>query len=747
MIQEIITIFIVILSLFYLIYKFKSKKNTCSKNCNCNSKNILKLILIVCVSYSTSFAHSIIKGKISFENNENTKAIIKILELKKNFSTDNDGNFIIENIPNGNYTLEIISFGFVKTTEKIFLSENELEILNIKLKASEFLLNDVVVTGTLTNHILKNSPVITEVIGTNEIKSFVTSEFKEIIQTHTGIEIGNTIGRNQSAMLQGVKKNHVLILIDGERISGKVDDAIGLLQIPTSNIEKIEIVKGVFSSVYGNEAIGGVINIITKQPKDSAEINVETLFGSNKKMDYSFFANFKINNNLFLNMNGSLNKYGGTDYDKNDFFMELPEYAKEHLGFKLLFREKKISLNLKTEFYKDVVKYLEGTDKYNYFTNDNSNKKFTINLNGNYILNDNSNFKVTGNISQNKHNSKEINPYGFLTRDNTNFEKIGDVKLQFTTIPYTSSILTLGVENLFEQVFSSRIENGKKKKVANIVFLEDEWSIENFVFSFGGRYSFNSQFGSNFSPKFSFLTKINPQFIFRTSYGKGFRAPSLIEQFIYFDHSSIGYKVIGNPNLKPETSNGFNFGFDYTRDNLVWFRFNTYFNNVENMIDYYVQSDSPFVLSYKNISKVLTNGIDIDIDLNPFKNFKLSFGYSFLNSEDGNENKLPFHTPNTFSTKINYTFFENLNCNIKFIWFDSKLISNEQTIMGEKPELKNFPSHSVLNINFIYEHDFTTIKFGTNNLTNKTTYPFGQIKKREFFLSTIFFLNKIISIN
>ena len=720
-----------------------------------NNYFLLKIFTLNFFSILLYASVGTIAGKVNLANDRTTIDGIQVYVKETNFytATDKNGSFTVKNIQPGIYTLEVSLLGYKKQKLSVEVVENVTTNISVTLQESPFQLNEVVVTGSLNKHLLKETPVITEIISNKDLQNSGSSEVGEILRLQTGIEIGTSISQTSNVRLQGLRKNQVLILVDGERVSGKVDDAIDINQIPVQTIERIEIVKGPMSSIYGSDAIGGVVNIITKeQVKGTSTALGSVTFGTNGRQDYimsvghSIVEPFGENTEFNVLLSGGWNKYFGVDYNLNDYFMEIPEYDRKNASLKINAKPiENLKLDFKADIYKDNLEWYAGIFdpimNY-YYTDYSSNKKNTYTIGGQYTLGS-SVLKISGNLSSNNHGSSERTSTGYLVRSSNTMENISTLRSQFTFSPYNTSTLTLGGEKNSESVESQRILGIKKEITNNIVYVEDEWAISNVTLNFGARYSNNSRYGNFFAPRFSVMLKTTERLTLRASYGRGFRSPSLLELFIDYNNAGVGYTVVGEPLLQPEKSHGFNFGFDYARDEMIWFRLNAYYNSLTNLIDYYYKSvTSPILLSYRNISAATAKGVDLDVDMRPIDDLGISIGYNYNQTKDGFGNELPFHSPHTVNMKIHYSITElNSTITIRGRHYSRQLVKDEQTNTSAygggaaaTTITLHSPTYQIVDANITTQF-FTQFELsaGLNNILDKKVYPFGQIKGREFF--------------
>lgn len=711
---------------------------------------------IAFIIFSSVSSAGSIRGKVTLGNEKMTISGVSIhlVDKKVRFGTDRNGEFVIPNLTKGTFTIEAMQLGYTRSSVTVTLvSDNDVQEVSLHLEESPFQLNEVVVTGSFNKHLLKDAPVITEVIGRRDIERTGSADLSEVIRTQTGIELGTSIGQTQNVRMQGLNKNQVLVLVDGERMSGKVDDAVDLGQIPVNMIEKIEVVKGPLSSIYGSEAIGGVVNIITKNPKHAPSLHAGVTGGSNGRQDYelaaahTFGGLFDSTHELSMLVNAGYNKYFGvTHYDTSFSFDGIPEYDRKNVDLKLNFSNgDRLQADVKAGYFEDYMIWQASSIDFYETETKATNRKRTLSSSLNYQLTNGSNIRVSAHYSENEHGSVKIANTGVHADPNIATEKVQTYRGQYTFIPYASSVLTIGAEHNSEGSTSGRLKEGARTIANDVAYVEDEWSIGDYTLAFGGRYSENSVFGGFFAPRLSFRYKATEKLTFRASYGRGFRAPSFIELFFDFNHSALNYVVEGNTALQPEKSHGFNFGIDYARDDIIWFRTNFYYNDVTNLIEDYIKQQAtvgnPYtIFSYLNIAEAVTKGVDVDVDIQLHHTTLLSVGYNYTSATDGNGVELPFRTPHTVTVKGTYDHPAwGTSFNLRARWQDATLVNdrrqNNQTLTGavEESDIVT-PAHGVVDLKAIQPvYDMVQVSAGINNVLNKTVFPYGQIKGREFF--------------
>lgn len=672
-------------------------------------------------------------------------ATVQIEGLRRGALTAADGSFSIKSIPAGTYTIRVTYIGYQPEVRKVSVESASVVRLEFAMNAGIVELEELVVTGTLAAHKLKDTPVLTEVISEQDIRDIGSSNLSDILREEAGFSIDYTIGQTESANIHGLDKNHVLILVDGERISGKIDGGIDLAQIPVQQIKRIEVVKGPLSSIYGSEALGGVINIITKDAQTGPTVQAGVTAGSNGRQDYSLSLAQQLPNLFGERQNVSLalwtnwNKYFGVDYDTRDNFTETPEYDRKNATLKIAFSSgNAFTLDVRGSYYTDKMTWLAGNVQ-NYIRDESTNDKLGLTASARYILNDESFLQLVANYSGNDHGLQEFARSGARSLNSPSTETVRNYRLQWTTSLYQNSVFSVGTEYLYEDIVSDRIVSGSKDYASSVVFAENEWKIDWFVLSVGGRYSHNSVYGDFFSPKISVMAAPIDNLKLRLSYGRGFREPSLKELFIRFANT-VGYVVEGEPGLKPERSNGLTAGIEYTPMASLWMRVNIYDNHVTNLIDYYTKSTNGdrVLLSYYNINEGITRGVDADITYEPMSELQFKLGYSFTHATDGNGNDLPFRIPHALNLKVAGTVFDTRISLFGHIYSEQKVLddqTNRDIYSGnDEAKLATLPSYTVLNARVERQvFDIVNVFAGVTNITNYTRFPFGQVRPREFY--------------
>jgi outer membrane receptor for ferrienterochelin and colicins len=476
-----------------------------------------------------------------------------------------------------------------------------------------------------------------------------------------------------SAQLQGLEDNHTLVLVDGAPIIGRIAGQLDLARLSVQNIDRIEIVKGAASALYGSEAVGGVINILTRSPEERLSYAVNLNYGSfnskNAKVDLSWAQN---NTNLL--MSGEYHGADGYDLDTSTENTTADDFNNFTVFGKI--RQKisdTYSLQASGEYFSQRQ---EGFDGGNRITD---TKNWYFNMGNDWRLKDHSNFKFRLYHTQ---YTKNIDRADVRVR---NLEKLSRGEFIYNRV-LANHILTAGGEITDNRLQTNRIQDGNRLVNNYSFYLQDEIFYKWIEFNLGVRADYHSQFDLHWSPKFGLLYKPNDKWRIRASFSKGFRAPDFIEMFLVLDHSGLTsqpYVAYGNSNLKPENSTSINFGSEYHFSSDKIIKMNFFYNYLRDMISSIflsVDENGIQYYTYDNLSKAYTRGIEADVIIGFFNHYRLTAGYMFLETEDLNNDEPFFNRPkHSARVKFDWDFKRiGLSGNLRWRYVGDRLFVNFQ---------------------------------------------------------------------
>ena len=504
-------------------------------------------------------------------------------------------------------------------------------------------LEPVVVTATKTPQRLKDTPVITNLITRSEIEATGAENIGEVLEHTAGIIIHRD-GHGDGVQLQGLDSEYVLILVDGEPQVGRIAGKLDMARLTVENVERIEIVKGATASLFGNAALGGVINIITRKATSPFSVQVSQSFEQNSTLDSRGTVELqrdKLNALLTL----SRNRRSPIDLDTSDLTTTIDGYSN-------------LTGSARTEYQLTPATNLVVSGQY--FTQDQEG----ISENGPIAfdrLGDIENFigsvgiehefgertrgvpatLLTGKLYATRYDD-ESSVINRETREissgNLNIQDMVKGEVQFDTTLWEKHQLTLGGEVIAENLQSQRISAGERDILTNSLFIQNEFRpISAFALVIGGRLDNHSEFGAHFSPKLSSLYRMTDNFRVRASYGQGFRAPDFKNLYLDFTNVTSGYQVLGNPNLQPESSHSWNLGLEYQVSDDVLGRIHIYRNDLQDLIEAERVGQSAAggsKFEYQNISKAFTEGFDVEAVIGSIGGFTSTVGYAYLRGAD-----------------------------------------------------------------------------------------------------------------
>jgi outer membrane receptor for ferrienterochelin and colicins len=653
----------------------------------------------------------------------------------------------------------------------LVFSQETKSVDSVKIEA----LDEVFITATRTERQLSSLPLPTSIITSAEIKKAGITKLNEILSEQTGIVMVPDFGGGEGVQIQGLDSAYILILIDGVPLVGRSAGTLNLSRVSVGNIDRIEIVKGASSALYGSEALAGVINIITKRPKQDT-------FSGNISERFSTFNSHDINGNLVWKkrkFSGTLfsNYYTNDGYDFNNqsFIQTVEPYHNTTLQTRLYYDfSDKLKLVSGIRFYRQQQDYKAIIDGENY-----EGKSTIKEWNGQLRLEHKWNSKTEAEyeIYATNYKADEFlnNAAGQLFEDSFYNQWLFRPEIR-TTFAINKDKLTTGVgvnhETLDRTYFDSKITFDSQYFLVQY----DYNPIGKLNILAGFRYDNHNQFQSQLSPKLAVNYKVSSSLSFKTSFGYGFKAPDFRQMYFDFTNSSVGYTVLGynvaedrlnqlegqgqllfrtpginfSDPLKPESSVNFNLGSFYQKEKLKMDA-NAFYNSISNLIDTRVvaqKTNGQNVFSYFNINEIFTYGIEYNASYNFTNGFKVSFGYQYTIAKDKSvikaiENGEVFaRDPVTLEsfqlTKSDYFGLFNRSkhtANVKFFYTIPKLKTDIslRVIYRSKFGLTDTNSNQILDIydDFVNEYYMAHVSL-TKSFKDKFVLQVGAINLFDF---------------
>ena len=438
-------------------------------------------------------------------------------------------------------------------------------------------LNPIVVTASHTPKTLKDAPVVTRLITLHDIKIVDATNIQDMLtQEIPGLEFGLAMSQETSLNMSGFGGNAVLFLVDGERMAGETMDNTDYNRMNLDNVGRIEIVKGASSALYGSNAVGGVVNIISRENLEPWTANANTrynTFGHEWRNGASFSFNTEKWNSQTSFQHTMIDPVDlPKAHTSEEIAIELMKKAQglpydesvlnDDSNISRLYGQK--TYNVKERLTWRATDQLTLTGRGGYFfrtserdTYDYHFKGYSAGLKGRYAWGHARNLELSYVYDQ--YDKANFLPDGTRTHDH-DYSNQQHVVHALYHHPIGKNSLLLGADYLHDYLTTYQFVDNTSHTQNNIdAYAQFDWNITvrlNVVGSVRYDY-FSASCLDAFTARLAVVCKL-PLFTLRSNYASGFRAPTLKEMYMHFDMCNMGYMIIGNPELEPEKSHNFN---------------------------------------------------------------------------------------------------------------------------------------------------------------------------------------------
>ncbi|MEW6571761.1 MAG: TonB-dependent receptor [Nitrospirota bacterium] len=496
---------------------------------------------------------------------------------------------------------------------------------------------EIVVTATRTPHTLEDVPVETVIITKEDIEKSNAKNVSELLREIPGFYIRGENVPGSSAYLSRLRgmdfdKGYGLILINDERVlgGGMGEYGISLNQIPLEMIEKIEIVKGPGSVLYGSDAVSGVVNIITKPIPEKSLFAASGGYGSYDTSLVNISYGSKINKFGFLvsaqRETSERGRYGASkdEFEGRHILTKLSYDASDRVIFSLGINYDKLQWTYQIE------------------------EKLRLSPSFIIAFPDASVLKIKGYWYRLDLDS--FSP-GYTRRS-------GDITYTQSEIQYSRPLgkihlVTAGGEYLLRDIRASFAD---ESDAVWSFYLQDEIIARPFGIVIGGRIDDHSLYGTEFNPKTSIMWEITDKTRLRASIGRAFKSPTIRQLYVFFKHGNWWNKP--NPDLNPEISWGYSVGVEQIFSEKVSASLSLFRNDVKDIVVVVETSETinnvP-VRTWKNVRKAFTQGVELGTKAALLDNLSLNFSYAYLDTENKDTGReLPYNPRNAISLGVNY---------------------------------------------------------------------------------------------
>lgn len=506
----------------------------------------------------------------------------------------------------------------------------------------QFDLNEIVITGTRVPKLLKDTPVQTRLITSREIVRCDATNIQDLLQQEMpGLEFTSSMSQHTHFNFNGQGGQSVLFLVDGERLAGETMDDIDFARLNMNNVERIEIVKGASSALYGSNAAGGVINVITKNAVKPYSINLSARYSprhNGQRYNLSIGNRGKYVENIFTAQRTSADSYELHSAPNPVTLVLNNAYGHQVWNFSDRLTVKpadNLRLSVRAGyFFREVPRLVDSPERYRDYS---AGAKAVWHIRSTDVLEMSYSFDQYDKSDFLKRRNKDIRRY-------SNVQNSG--RVLYNHYIDRGDVFTAGADVLRDYMMNTKLTGTNHDQVNADAFVQYDWRVSPKWEVVGAvRYDyFSSGNLSRFTPKISARFRPLVGLNFRAGYGMGFRAPTLKEKYYSFD--AVGIWIInGNPELKPESSHNWTLSAEYTHGHFNY-TISGYYNRIRNRIatglPYALPADpKQLYLDYINMDKYSVGGAEVSVRGKWRNGLSASFTYAYTNEHlakdrDGN---------------------------------------------------------------------------------------------------------------
>jgi outer membrane receptor for ferrienterochelin and colicins len=542
-------------------------------------------------------------------------------------------------------------------------------------------LGEVVVTATRTEKALTDVAIPVSVVGAKQIKSMGSLRLGDVLREQTGLSL--VADHGQGIQLQGLNSEYTLILVDGEPLIGRTAGTLDLTRVAVGNIQRVEVVKGPASALWGSDALAGVVNIITQKPQPGLGGNLRARYGTNQTADLSGTFNAG-GERAGLTVFGNRYSSAGYTLQPESGAATIPPFASYTGQSRFTY-----SLSERTKFSLSGRYFIENQRGTTLTTNeagttadvDLRSRQTDFSLNptlthrwvGDKVF-------ATARLYYSRYHTQEAYTYAANGSyyDATYFtQSFLRPEVQVDYSPRPNQTLTLGAGYQRQTVEATRYD--EQQQLANgYGYAQYDWSPFTKLNLVGGvRYDGPSQYAGQLSPKLAARYQLRPWLALRGSVGRGYRAPDFRQLYLNFSNPTVGYSVFGTNqvqakvaqlaqqgqlatdpgtgqpiiyeatlaqagSLTAESSVATNLGFllePKLANKALSYRLtvNAFRNNLRNLIEtttVALKKNGQAVFSYRNVTRAYTQGLELENSLGLPHGFTLGVGYQYLVAKD-----------------------------------------------------------------------------------------------------------------
>ncbi|MEM7108900.1 MAG: TonB-dependent receptor [Bacteroidota bacterium] len=606
-------------------------------------------------------------------------ATVRLEGTKRGMATREEGTFELKVPQPGDWTLVISAIGYKTVTKELTISAGQTRSVTVLLEESTTQMEEVIVTGerqiastvTRTNVPVRDLPMPVMLIDGKQLEMMGSRRLNEVLQEQTGLALTTDPSGASNALglqVQGFDASYTMIMIDGQPLIGR--NAVGILdlsRITVANIDRIEIIKGTSSAMYGSDALAGVVNIITKGHSSTEAQGVASLrYGTNTTLDATVDAGAPIlNNKATASVSANYYRTDGFDADPSTPGNTLPPFHSYALQGQVDYRIGG------TDLLSTSVRYALRNQR-NRYELDRLGRREDVNTEQDLIL--------TSLLRNTIGNKTELTSQYYFTHyraDATNTDLVNDRMINENNFAQSFHrfesfanhqlservMLTGGIGGNSEILEASRYGDQRAMNTGFAYAQADYTPHKKLGVLVGARYDAHNIYGWQLSPRLGIRYHVNDMLTLKGSAGTGFKAPSFQQLYLSFTNPTAGYTILGAAvfeeeasrlqaegevanlfpvaeqigDLKAERSTSFNAGFMFSPTNVFTLEVNAFSNDIRNMIFEELvgmKENGSQLFSYRNIEEAFTRGLETNAQWEIIDGLEFSVGYQLLYAKD-----------------------------------------------------------------------------------------------------------------
>ncbi len=576
------------------------------------------------------------------------------------------GRFSMVGVPSGEHTVVASLVGFRNARREVIVEANAVSRIAIVLQPETTALPTIVVTGTRSAQRIEDAPIRTQVVTRREIDGAGVVDLGSLLSEQTGLAVISDHGTG--VQIQGFDPDYTLILVDGEPIIGRTAGTLDLDRFLVSNLEQVEIVKGSTSSLYGSEALAGVINLITRMPEKPFSVSIRPRLGTFGAMNFTGELESR-QREIGISLIVDRSRSKGYDHTPETLSPTAPEYVTYTASPKVIYQPNdRITLSLSARAFRESQTSPEEITSRSGTMPVNRDASLTDwNISPKVVYRWTPGLRITGKLhtatyrTRSERTRSDIGEVYDLATFDQNYHK---AEIQVHSLIGKTNVVTLGAGSVWESVEADRISGGRQSSRSAFVFFQEEWLPTAWLdVVVGARVDAHSDYATRVSPKAALLVKSLPWLHLRGSIGSGFKAPTFQQLYLDFTNPSVGYSVLGSTyvregmalmqdegriatvfqdtreleQIRAESAVSFNTGIEIAPGSRASAKVSFFHNNVKDLIEASPvarKTSGQSVYTYFNLNRAFTRGLESEFKIRISERAGFSAGYQYLETGD-----------------------------------------------------------------------------------------------------------------